>query len=192
MANSIDAYRDQLLALLPQGQAWPKHADSELAKLLQGIAHELHRTEKRAEDILDEAHPSKAFEVFEEWETMHGLPHACGGSQNFQERRSALIQAYQSRGGQSREFFIALAALLGFPITITEYRERLHGDSFSEVFGNEDSNYIWQVNAPTLNYQERHFGQPHGDVYRSWSNQRLECVLQRLVHAHRLMTFSYH
>ncbi|WP_315981891.1 putative phage tail protein [Aliamphritea spongicola] len=106
MANSIDAYRDQLLALLPQGQAWPKHTDSELAKLLQGIAHELHRTEKRAEDILDEAHPSKAFEMFEEWETMHGLPHACGGSQNFQERRSALIQAYQSRGGQSREFLL--------------------------------------------------------------------------------------
>ena len=190
--RDAEHYRDALLASLPRGDIWTTDLDSDLAKLMLAIGEEFARIDARAADVINESHPSSAFEMFEEWEEMYGLPHSCSGAeQTFQERRQALVQAYQMQGGQSRAFFIALAALFGFEITITEYKERRFGDNFGERFGGVDYNYIWQVNAASINYSERRFGQPFGDYYRAWGNERLECLFKRLVHSHRHIIFSY-
>lgn len=192
MAMSVEQYRDALLALLPKGDAWPTDLDSVMAKHMLGIAEEFARIDARAEDLLKESHPSTAFETFEQWEEQYGLPHSCSGDeQTFQERRQALIQAYQEHGGQSREFFIAMAALIGFEITITEYKERTFGDDLGDLFGGVEWNYVWQTNAALNNYSERSMGEPMGEYYRAWGNQRLECLFNRLVHAHRHIIFSY-
>lgn len=189
---SVEQHRDALMALFPKGQAWPTEPDSELGKLMHGVAEEFARIDARAEDLLRESHPSTAFELFEEWEQMHGLPDTCASSDpTFQERRLALVQKYQMFGGQSREFFIAIAAALGFEITITEYRERSFGMDHGTLYGDTEWNWVWQVNAALTNYAERSMGEPFGEYYREWGNQRLECVLNRLVHAHRYLIFSY-
>ncbi len=190
MRAAID-YRDQLLALLPVGDAWPKEPDSALAKLMHGFAEELFRIDQRATDLLNESHPSQTFELFETWQKQYGLPDDCSADTSYQEQHDLLIQKYQQYGGQSREFFIDIAKILGYDITITEYKERRHGDLFGEFFGNEEQNFIWQVNAQLINYQARNHGQAFGEHYRVWGNSRLECVLNKLVHSHRIIQYSY-
>lgn len=190
--KTAEEYRNALLALLPKGDAWPIDRDSHIAKLMSGIAEEFARIDARAYAVIRESHPSTAFELFKEWEKMYGLPNSCSGEDpSFQERRQALVQAYRANGGQSRQFFITLAALLGFTITITEYKERRMGDLFGETYGDIEWNYVWQVNAALNNYAERSMGEPYGEYYRTWGNQRLECLFNRLVHAHRHIIFSY-
>ena len=189
--RTADQYKDQLLALLPQGDAWPKEADSELSKLMHGLGEELARIDTRAIGLLNESHPSQAFELFSQWQQQYGLPDNCSADLSFQEQRAALLQKYRQHGGQSREFFIEIAKTLGYEITITEYQMRTFGGVFGDLFGHLDWNFVWQVNASTHNYQERVHGQSFGDTYRAWGNQRLECVLNKLVHAHRTIIFSY-
>ena len=192
VSKTAEEYRDALLSLLPRGDAWPTDLDSNMAKLMFGIAEEFARIDARAMSVIRESHPSTAFELFKEWEQMYALPHSCSGNDpSFQERRQALIQAYRANGGQSRQFFITLAALLGFTITITEYQERTFGNDLGGPFGGEEWNYVWQVNTSLNNYAERSFGEPYGEYYRTWGNQRLECLFNRLVHSHRHIIFSY-
>lgn len=188
---SVDDYRDALIALLPQGDAWPTDPGSDLGLLLTGLAEEFARIDARAEDLLNESHPSQTFELFEEWEAMYGLPDTCTADPSFQERRFDLVQRYQQLGGQSRAFFIAMAAALGYTITITEYQERTFGMDFGTDYSGSDWNWAWQINVAQTNYAERSMGDPFGEYYRQWGNERLECALNRLVHAHRHLIFSY-
>lgn len=192
VANTAEQYRDSLLALLPKGDAWPTEADSELAKLMLGVAEELARIDARASDLLNESHPSQAFETFEEWEQMYALPDRCSGTdQSFQERKAALVLKYQQFGGQSREFFIAMADALGYAITITEYSDCICGDEVGSYIGGEDWNFIWQINSSELNERWMEAGDLVGDPLRSWGNQQLECMMNKLKHAHRALIFSY-
>ena len=190
MAGLTD-YRDALIALLPQGDAWPTDADSELGLLLTGLAEEFARIDRRAGDLLNESHPSQTFELFDEWEAEYALPDTCTSDPSFQERRFDLVQRYRQLGGQSRPFFIEMAAALGYTITITEYQERTFGMDHGTDYGGTDWNWVWQVNAAQTNYAERSMGDPFGEYYREWGNERLECALNRLLHAHRYLIFSY-
>lgn len=191
MAVATD-YRNALQALMPVGQAWSLDPDSGLGLLLAGVGEEFARIDQRAEDLLDESHPSQAFELFAEWEQMYGLPDSCASNDpSFAARRFDLVQRYRQLGGQSRQFFIEMAAALGYTITITEYQERTFGADFGTDYGDQDWNWVWQVNATQTNYAERAMGDPYGEYYREWGNQRLECALNRLVHAHRYLIFSY-
>ncbi len=192
MASSVTSYQNALLALLPTGAAWSKGDGSELNKLMAGIAEEFARIDQRAADLLDESHPSSTNELFEEWEAEYGLPDSCSGiDQTFPERLTALIQTYQMQGGQSRDFFIDVAKIMGYDITITEYQQRLHGDYYGQAYGDEGWVYVWQVNAASVNFTTRSYGEPYENLYRTWSNARLECVFNRLKHAHMSIIFSY-
>lgn len=192
MADSVTQYQNALLALLPSGKAWNKAPESEVGVLMAGIAEELARIDERAKDLLNESHPSYADELFEEWEAMYGLPDPCSGDDpTFQERLSSLIQTYRMQGGQSKAFFIEVAELMGYEITITEYQQSYYGDDFGELFGGEDWAFAWQVNAASINFQYFYYGDPWGNLYRSWGNARLECVFNRLKHAHMHIIFSY-
>lgn len=191
MPHSVSDYRDALLALLPRGDAWPTDPESELGKLMHGIAEEFARLDQRAQDLLTESHPSQTFELFSEWENEYGLPDSCTVDPSFQQRLAALIQKYQMQGGQSREFFLSVAEALGYDISITEQSERVFGADFGTDYASSDLNWVLQINALLINYQERSFGAPFGDTYRAWGNSGLECAFNRLVHAHRYVVYSY-
>ncbi|WP_162224924.1 YmfQ family protein [Neptunomonas antarctica] len=184
-------YRDTLLALLPRGDAWSTDADSALGQLMSGVGEEFARIEQRANDLLTEAAPSQTFELLDEWQQMYGLPDTCSGEQVFQQRRIALVQKYQLMGGQSREFLLGIAAVLGYEIAITEYQHRGFGADFGTNYAGHDWNNVVQINALLINYQERSHGQPHGETYRTWGNAGLECVFNRLIHAHRHIIYNY-
>ena len=117
-------YTQSFLALLPQGYAWPRAPESILYKLCRGICGYWEYVDSRAADLLErESDPRQTVELLPDWERAFGLPDPCyTAPQTIDERQLALIMRMTMQGGQSREFFISVAAQIGYTITITEYR----------------------------------------------------------------------
>lgn len=140
-------YTEAFLALLPQGQAWPRAIESVLVRTCRGLCEYWGFVDGRAGDLLEiESDPRTTIEMLEDWERNWGLPDPCYTSpQSIDQRHLALMMRMTMLGAQSREFFIAVAAMLGYTITITEYRtfvvgldrcgdNRVYGDGSSPMF----------------------------------------------------------
>lgn len=189
-----DEYAEQLLALLPQGKAWPRNEDTKLRRLMRGIGGEFSRVDQRADDLLREVMPSTTVALLRTWEEAAGLPDTCVATgQTLQERRSALLARLTSSGGQSRPFFVALALYLGFSITITEFREfRVDSSAVGEALCGEEWVHTWRVNAPAETIIEfRVDSSAVEEPLRKWGNELLECVFIRLKPAHTFVQFGY-
>jgi uncharacterized protein YmfQ (DUF2313 family) len=187
-------YQSQLFQLLPQGKAWPRYEETTLARLLLAFAGELARVDARVDALLREAYPLTTFELLTDWERVTGLPDGCiSTSDSLQARRDAVMEKLARRGGQSRQFFIDLAATLGFTITITEYRPFLVGrNRMGDRLYGEDWRFAWLVTGPSETYRYFRMGQSvMGERLRSWGNDLLECIINRLKPAHTVVRFAY-
>jgi uncharacterized protein YmfQ (DUF2313 family) len=145
--RSGDNYKEAFLALLPQGQAWPRHPESLLYKVVAGLCEYWGFVDGRAADLLEiESDPRKTIEMLPDWERNWGLPDPCyEAPQTIGQRQLALIMRMTMQGAASREFFIAVAAQIGYTITITEYRvfvvgldrcgdNRVYGDGSTPMY----------------------------------------------------------
>lgn len=193
---TAEAYGQQLAQLLPPGTAWTHEPDSHLQRLLQALGTSLARVHRRSDDLLRETDPRQTYELLERWEEVLGLPDACSveGSQTVGERVQAVVAKLVGSGGQSRPYFIALAAALGYPdATITEYQARRHGRaSMGERYGGEDWEDTWQLNLPaSLVIQRRHGRAAMGEPYQVWGDSQLECVLHKRKPAGSILLFTY-
>lgn len=174
---TAENYVAQLQALLPPGAAWTREADATFTRLLQSLADELARVDARADDLLREVLPGSTVETLPEWERMAGLPERCvPADQTFAERRAALVSKVTQTGGQSPQYYIDIAAALGYPITITEFAP----DTFA-----------WRVNAPRTTVRQRRSGEPLGELYSVFGNAALECLIELLKPAHTTVSFAY-
>jgi uncharacterized protein YmfQ (DUF2313 family) len=118
-------YTEAFLSMLPQGQAWPKHTPgSVLVQGVTGLCDYWGFVDGRAADLLEiESDPRQTVELLPDWERNWGLPDPCYAEpQTIGQRQLALVMRMTMQGAQSREFFIGIAAMLGYSITITEYR----------------------------------------------------------------------
>jgi uncharacterized protein YmfQ (DUF2313 family) len=132
ITRSGDDYAEAFQQLLPQGQAWPRHDDSVLMKVVRGLSQIWGLIERRASDLLEqESDPRITMELLPDWERNWGLPDLCyydpANPPSIGDRQRALVQRMTIEGAQSREFFIAQAAYIGYTITITEYRPFMVG-----------------------------------------------------------------
>jgi uncharacterized protein YmfQ (DUF2313 family) len=110
-----EAYLAMLQSLLPVGQAWTRAPEANLTKLLLAVAAELSKIHGRADDLINESDPRTTLEMLADWEITAGLPDTCtGGEDTIQERRAAVVQRITSTGGQSRSYFLSIAAVLGY------------------------------------------------------------------------------
>ncbi len=189
-----DDYAQLLADLLPRGWAWPREPDTVLMRTFAGLAVEFARIHARDCDLLSESYPGTALETLVDWERICGLPDACTGPlSTLQERRAAVLFKLAARGGQSRAYFIGVAAALGFDITITEFTPFRAGRSRAgdPVYG-LDWVYAWRVNALswTIGYF-RARQSTAGEALRRWGNRLLECVLDMLKPAHTILQFAY-
>lgn len=190
----IDQYVRLFKSLLPQGKAWPRDVETNLHDLIEGIAAEFVRVHERGEALMREADPRQTLELLEDWEKAFGLPDACAlESGGIPERRQQLFHKIVTGGGQSRAFYIQIAAQFGYDVTITEYRRFRAGKSRSgdRCYGLYWKFY-WQVNAADFQITRFRVGQSHaGERLATWSNDTLECIFQRLRPAHTEVRFSY-
>lgn len=211
-------YEEQQAALLPQGLAWRRRPGGLRAQIVAGIAVELARFDNRLADLVDEADPRTTGELLADWERVAGLPDSCTGAlETVPLRREALVARLTARGGQSRAFFIALAASFGRTITIEELRpwDVEHSTVDEPLYGPE-AQLVWRVlvsgyastafyfdvrdsgvDEPLVSYEifdiTRFDIELHtvDDPLASWGDRLLECLFERLKPAQTSVLFAY-
>jgi len=195
MGMTRDDYLSQLQALLPQGPAWPREPAALLTRLLDSFAEEFARIDARADQLIKEADPRTTYELLADWERVAGLPGTCallaGIDLTVEQRRAALVTKLTERGGQSRAYFIALAARLGFTVTITEFHEWSVNDDVEYSLNGEDWNFAWQINAPLDTVIEWTVESDVEMPFAVWGNELLECALSQDKPAHTVVLFAY-
>lgn len=188
-------YREQLKALLPPGQAFPRDPGTTLHDLLDGMSIELARVDGRASALPQEANPATALELLPDWERVAGLPDKCSGvlEETIQGRRNALLTKLTSTGWQSADYFIGIAASLGYTVTIEEFRPFRAGASVAgDALTNGPWAFTWLVRAPEVSVTEFRAGRSAaGERLRTWGNDTLECKLNQLKPAHTIALFAY-
>lgn len=188
-------YADLLRSLAPTGPAWPvDEPDTLYYKLFEGLGLEFARVDNRSADLVNEADPRTTNELLGDWERVLGLPEACmaGQVQTTVERRNAVVAKLRAQGGQTPQYFIDVAAALGFTITITEFREFVAGSPAGAPDCDASWLFWWQVNAPLNSIRYFEAGRSvAGDPLASWGNTQLECVINHLKPAHTRVLFSY-
>lgn len=194
MAIIDDKYKKLLKSLLPIGWAWPKEKATNMDSFLGSMSVELGRVDTRVEDMLREAYPLTSSELLVDWERICGLPSECYGlGETVQIRREDVHRKLSSLGAQNPQYYIDLAANVGFDVTITEYSPFLVGqDAAGDPVNDEDWAYAWQVNAPedTIKYFRAGEGAA-GEPLASWGNELLECVISEVKPAHTILLFAY-
>jgi uncharacterized protein YmfQ (DUF2313 family) len=187
-------YLAMLQALAPRGRAWPRDPDALQTGTLAALAPTYTRNGARAAALISDAFPVAPVELLPEWEASLGLPDPCAGvSPTIQARQQQVAARFIAGGGQSIAFFVAFAATLGYPITITEFAPFRVGVSHAgdPAYGTAWA-HAWQVNAPTFTIEYFQAGHDAaGEPLASWGNTVLQCELQRLAPAQTTLMFSY-
>lgn len=180
-------------ALLPTGPIWPRERDSVLVQTLAALVPAYTRLAARAGNLLVDAFPVAPVELLAEWEETLGLPDPCAGpSPTVELRQQQVATRFLGIGGQSKAYYIEVAARLGYAITITEFTAYRFGETFGVPIPGANWAFAWQVNAPSFAIEAFQFGRDvFGDPFAAWGNNLLQCELQRLAPAHTEVVFSY-
>lgn len=193
---SQEAYLEQLQGLLPTGSAWAQQPEYNLTDLLDVVAAELALIDERIINLIKEADPRNTIEMLEDWETEYGLPDLCTNAvASLQERRAELISKVIGKGGQSKPYFIKVASILGYPITIEEYKPFICGISEcgDDLNGAPSVRFYWRVHVlqPRLTYFRTGLSRIGERLLSIQQASDLECVLNRLKPAHTVLILSY-
>ena len=148
-----------------------------------------------ADQVLVEADPRTATLTLADWERVYGLPTACtaatGVAQSTAERRAALIGRVTMQGGQSAAYFIALAASIGYTITITEGHPHTTEMDSEDPVTDEQYRFIWFVNSALNTVRELTTEDDTEMATAVWGNTLLECTINQFKPAHTLALFLY-
>jgi uncharacterized protein YmfQ (DUF2313 family) len=181
--------------LLPRGDAWPHDPEAGMTQVLAGIAAEQAAVHARVGDLSErESDPAQTVELLPDWERAFGLPDSCiSGPQTLQQRRAALVARIAAMGGQSIPILQAVAASLGFTITVTRFKPFCADESCADdPLYDEGAYFVARINAPaeTITYFAADCSCAD-DPLAAWGNAQLECELNRMAAAHGHLTFAY-
>ncbi len=163
---TLAEYREFCMNILPPGSAWARTNDTVLYYFITSFADELYRIDTQQSVLLCNLFPSKAkanskTEFLTAWEIMLGLPDAANpalpattsGRWDLIIERLVEITDLIVLYGANEQFFISLAALLGYGvITITSGVSvawcgvATCGDTGC---GGEETAFTWIANVPT-------------------------------------------
>lgn len=192
---TVDDYRQALQALIPSGRAWPRASDTVQASVLQALAASFQRSDGEATGLLSGSLPKTATIMLPEWESALGLPDDCsiGEVDTIAKRQNAIVSKLISTGGQSKSYFIGIAAAMGYTIDIKEYRQARAGLSVcGDGLNGDDWPFVWLVEAEDTTITYARAGLSYcGDPLRSWGNRQLECRINALAPSYTLVKFGY-
>lgn len=191
MGMTAGEYFQALQALLPPGKAFPRDQQGDMQATLMAFADELARVDARVDNLIDEADPRTTLEMSAEWEAILDLSEFASLLNTITDLRLALTSKLTEVGGQSRAYFIGLAASLGYTVTITEFRPYTCETPIDQGVYQDEARFVWQVNAPETTIRESTCQAPCGDPIRSWGNQMLECAITKRKPAHTTVIFAY-
>lgn len=183
-------YQNQLAQLIPQGKAW---RGKNLRTILNAIAEEFFRIHQRADDLLNEADPRTTYELLEDWERITGMPDDCTDlAATIEERRNQVVAKLIQKGGQTPQFYIDLAATLGYTVTIEEYDQFHVGDPVGQPLYGVDWMHAFGVVAPLNTLRPFMVNQNTvGDRLVEFGDDVFECIMSKAKPAHAVIIFIY-
>ena len=215
-------YASAFAALLPSGAAWPRDPTTVLQITLLGLSqiwgsndNSTVNVDGRAADLLEtESDPRATLQLLPDWERAWGLPDPCLAEVlTIADRRTVLVQKMTMIGAQSRAFFIATAATLGYTITIREFSPFMAGISQCGDTRNlappgetpDGSHYRWELGDLTMRFYWIVTLTDLGLAYFHVSSGQcgidpllriklatdLECIIRRWAPAHTIVIFDY-
>lgn len=200
-ALTVDDYAGQAMALRPPGRLWGDDPDGAAVQISfwRATAEAFVRAQAAWCTLVNiEAFPCSALGLLEAWERAFGLPDPCVTTpQTVAERQLAVCAKMTARGGQSRAFFQALAAALGYEIEITTYRPFTCGlseCSGPDQIGGSDLRFYWRVAVPGPRViwfecgSSPCGGMPLAKISRA---DDLECRIRHVAQAHGDVIFAY-
>ncbi len=187
-------YCHAFAALMPRGLVWTDDLGTVQHKLRVGLCGVYERSDFAANDLLIDAFPANTLNLLPEWEASVGLPDPCAGPlPTVQARRDQVVARFAGIGGQSAAHFIEYTAALGFVVTITTFAPFRAGRSpvGTPLYG-VDWAYAWAINAALNTITWFRAGRSAaGEPLASWSNLVLECELNAIAPAHKILLFQY-
>lgn len=107
---------------LPVGRVWSAgfNPDSNLGKLIKGLAIEFYRLEVLTQKISAEFDINQTNELLLEWEKSVGIPDDCFSTNtSLEQRRLQVLEKFSNFGGvQKAEDFERVAAVFGYTVTV--------------------------------------------------------------------------
>lgn len=198
---SYQEYEEMLRQLLPPGPAFPRgDYESAMAMLLEVFALELSRIDSRVEALIRENDPRVCVETFREWLTEWGLPDVCANlmaGMNDSVLRQLLLFRITVPGGQSRAFFIDLAARFGYRIQIDELVRHTVMSKVMDAMWSQSHPYVWRVNVLSGTDRENTTASMHtviggaDEALAWWGDQLIECLIERYKPAHAEVVYGY-
>lgn len=195
MAVTVSAWLSALQAMLPPGRALSTEPGSVLARLLQAVAARILALQQVLQDLQRQMDPRSATDLLTDWEGLLGLPDACAPQgQNMFDRRQIAYGKLTERGGQSRAYFIDLAARNGEPgVTITEFRPFTCNGTCAGNLGSVADAFVWRVNIPRAALAPRFMNcnSQCDDALQSYTPSAIECFFNHRKPAHTSVVFAY-
>ncbi len=177
-------YARALKLLLPRGPVWLLESGSKIDRLLFALGDEFKRLVDRAAELIEETDPRTATETLEDWERFLGLPDDIITTipATDAERRIAITQKLISIGGQSRAYFIQVAAACGYTVTIDDSGGgsvlRSGTARSGDALGNVGNAFEWEVIVSA-------------ESASALTHTQFEAVINRLKPAHTTVVFDY-
>ena len=199
MAVSASEYVGMLKELLPHGVAWPRGDSTSLYALMFEVwGAELARVDARTRALITEDDPRFAIETFQEWLDEWGLPDDCiraWSDANDSTLRKLLLWKIQTVGSQNWQFFVDLAGMFGYVITIDEFNRHSVRSRTSDVLSEEMWPHTWRVNVLAAQGSAMTYHEVTGDAKEPlawWGDSLIECLIKRYAPAHCTLIFAYH
>jgi uncharacterized protein YmfQ (DUF2313 family) len=163
MAYDITAYTTALTKLLHSGDGWPKTTDSNLFATVQLFVPSLLRWIQYSEVCQTECFPTTTVQNLDVWSKSVSVP----GSDypetltNDQIKMITLLRV-TDLGGQSPQYFIDYAAILGYTIWIEELSNLRAGFYAGQRCADTYGDFSWIVHVANAYYKPLKVGQPVG------------------------------
>lgn len=179
---------------LPPGAYDPNAAQISAELGADGLA--LDAAQLAADQIVSEVDPSTTFQLLPDWERVLGLPDECVGtlSLSIEQRIAAVKTKYTAQGGQSRAFFIGMAASFGIPgTTIDEFKPANCNSNCNAQIWSEADRFAWRLNIPgAAQIEGANCNSNCNSQLQSWARSAmLECAVTKFRPAHTTAIFNY-
>lgn len=200
MAIKHEDYLLAALKLLPQGRAWQRSLDGNLAKMLAVHCEELARVNATAHQLMDERFPVRAKLLLEDWEGYFGLPE-CGRKiegKNLEQRQQQVQEKEDEVGSNSKLFLEEVAKRAGFNIKLVNiFPHNCLRDCLYPLYDINNAFRIFVYAPPkssiltTLKYDEDFTREKIKAQIEAEPNSELACLLKRYAYAHLELVFIY-
>lgn len=183
--------RDLLASLLPTVAYSPEQKTLNAELTAEGNTFE--KTDATANNALDGVTPLFSGNLLNDWERVLDL--TPGDDDSWQKRLEAVLVKLSETGGLSREYFIRLAASIGYTITIEELEPFRAGlGRAGDYLYEEEIIWVWRVNiqnSGTQSYRFRSGSSAAGERLATFGDPVIEEVFRDLKPAHTFCYFAY-